>query len=207
MQAIPTRYNGRQFRSRLEARWAAFFDLMKWNWDYEPIDLNGWIPDFVVGDFATGAYVEVKPIDFDAAVIVPRGERFHRRSRTELEMSVSGTELIHARRQVPETSRGFLVVGLRPFFEDIDGRLMFPKLGPVWEPRWNRLLLPSISLHEERGVYDLIVGSDGDYPGLMTGLDFNSVNGVIDQFCGQGEILPSWHEAGNIVQWKSPVRR
>jgi hypothetical protein len=39
---------------------------MKWSWDYEPIDLNGWIPDFVVGDFATGAYVEVKPIDFGA---------------------------------------------------------------------------------------------------------------------------------------------
>lgn len=28
MNAIPTRYNGVQFCSRLEARWAAFFDLV-----------------------------------------------------------------------------------------------------------------------------------------------------------------------------------
>jgi len=26
--AIPTRYNGVNFRSRLEAKWAAFFDLL-----------------------------------------------------------------------------------------------------------------------------------------------------------------------------------
>lgn len=46
--AIPTMYNGVQFRSRLEARWAAFFDLCGWRWEYEPFDLNGWIPDFIV---------------------------------------------------------------------------------------------------------------------------------------------------------------
>jgi hypothetical protein len=27
--AIPTVYRGQQFRSRLEARWAAFFDLLR----------------------------------------------------------------------------------------------------------------------------------------------------------------------------------
>lgn len=46
--AIPTRYKGILFRSRLEARWAAFFDLAGWKWEYEPFDLNGWIPDFRV---------------------------------------------------------------------------------------------------------------------------------------------------------------
>jgi hypothetical protein len=46
LTAIPTRYGGVQFRSRLEARWAAFFDLAGWRWQYEPIDLAGWIPDF-----------------------------------------------------------------------------------------------------------------------------------------------------------------
>ncbi len=43
---IPTKYNGVQFRSRLEATYAAFFDLVGWRWDYEPVDLDGWIPDF-----------------------------------------------------------------------------------------------------------------------------------------------------------------
>ena len=46
--AHPTLYQGVQFRSRLEARWAAFFDLAGWGWDYEPIDLVGWVPDFIV---------------------------------------------------------------------------------------------------------------------------------------------------------------
>jgi hypothetical protein len=48
VKAIPTVYGGLQFRSRLEARWAAFFDLIGWSWSYEPIDLDGYIPDFIV---------------------------------------------------------------------------------------------------------------------------------------------------------------
>jgi hypothetical protein len=46
--SIPTEYAGVNFRSRLEARWAAFFDLNGWEWQYEPVDLNGWMPDFLV---------------------------------------------------------------------------------------------------------------------------------------------------------------
>ncbi len=44
----PTRYEGVLFRSRLESRWAAFFDLVGWAWEYEPFDLIGWTPDFLV---------------------------------------------------------------------------------------------------------------------------------------------------------------
>jgi hypothetical protein len=44
---IPTLYGGVKFRSRLEARWAAFADLAGWEWEYEPVDLKGWIPDFL----------------------------------------------------------------------------------------------------------------------------------------------------------------
>ena len=46
--AIPTTYSGVRFRSRLEARWSVFFDLVGWTWHYEPIDLAGYIPDFIV---------------------------------------------------------------------------------------------------------------------------------------------------------------
>lgn len=59
IQAIATTYRQYEFRSRLEAKWAAFFDLCKWPWSYEPVDLNGWIPDFAVGERPT--LVEVKP--------------------------------------------------------------------------------------------------------------------------------------------------
>lgn len=44
--SYPTKYDGVLFRSRLEARWAAMFDILEWGWDYEPFDLNGWVPDF-----------------------------------------------------------------------------------------------------------------------------------------------------------------
>lgn len=41
-------YRETRFRSRLEARWAAFFDLVGWRWTYEPFDTGGWIPDFLI---------------------------------------------------------------------------------------------------------------------------------------------------------------
>jgi hypothetical protein len=62
LYSIPTIYAGVRFRSRLEARWAAFFDLLKWEWHYEPFDLNGWIPDFVLHGKTRRTLVEVKPV-------------------------------------------------------------------------------------------------------------------------------------------------
>ena len=51
MKAIETQYKGYRFRSRLEARWAVFFDALGLDWEYEPegFDLgeSGWyLPDF-----------------------------------------------------------------------------------------------------------------------------------------------------------------
>ncbi len=57
---IPTTYRGVRFRSRLEARWAAFMDALRWPWVYEPTDLCSYIPDFVVS-FTSPLLVEVKP--------------------------------------------------------------------------------------------------------------------------------------------------
>lgn len=58
---IPTRYKNVMFRSRLEARWACFFDLLGWEWIYEPFDLNGYIPDFSFRNWRGSLIVEVKP--------------------------------------------------------------------------------------------------------------------------------------------------
>lgn len=68
-KAHPTKYSDVMFRSRLEARWAAFFDLCEFEWQYEPVDLDGWTPDFYLkfpcGHSSCGGYhslfVEVKP--------------------------------------------------------------------------------------------------------------------------------------------------
>jgi hypothetical protein len=60
---IETRYGGVVFRSRLEAKWAVMFDLLGWNWTYEPLDFSGWIPDFGLECLeGSTVYVEVKPV-------------------------------------------------------------------------------------------------------------------------------------------------
>lgn len=61
IRAIPTTYRGVNFRSRLEARYAAFFDAVRWPWRYEPIDLDGYIPDFVLEFEAGPLLIEIKP--------------------------------------------------------------------------------------------------------------------------------------------------
>jgi hypothetical protein len=65
MQAIETRYAGCRFRSRLEARWAVFFDRLGIRWEYEPQGfVVGWppgrryLPDFWLPDLHL--WVEVK---------------------------------------------------------------------------------------------------------------------------------------------------
>lgn len=79
IQAIPTRYAGCHFRSRLEARWAVFFDALGIRWEYEPEGFMGhreecYLPDFQLHNVmleacldeygrADGVYAEVKPTD------------------------------------------------------------------------------------------------------------------------------------------------
>ena len=59
-RGIPTKYKGIQFRSLLEVRWALFFDQMGWDYVYEPFDLEGWIPDFLLKG-REDILAEVKP--------------------------------------------------------------------------------------------------------------------------------------------------
>lgn len=75
IKSLNTRHNGYNFRSRLEARWAIFFDEMGWDYLYEPQGYalaNGdkYLPDFYLPRFNT--FVEVKfevlgEFDFDRA--------------------------------------------------------------------------------------------------------------------------------------------
>ena len=63
INAIETAYKGYRFRSRLEARWAVFFDALDMRWEYEKegFDINGtwYLPDFYLQDIS--CYAEVKP--------------------------------------------------------------------------------------------------------------------------------------------------
>jgi hypothetical protein len=68
MKAIDTVYRGYNFRSRLEARWAVFFDTAKLTWTYEEEGYqlpSGWyLPDFRILEF--DMFIEIKPVDFNA---------------------------------------------------------------------------------------------------------------------------------------------
>lgn len=55
IKAIETEYKGYKFRSRLEARWAIFFDAIGVRWEYEPEgyeteDGTRYLPDFLIHD-------------------------------------------------------------------------------------------------------------------------------------------------------------
>ena len=66
----PTRYGGIQFRSRLEARWAAMFDLLDWRWSYEPCELSGYVPAFII-EFIRPLLVEVVPLLWTTDAVEP----------------------------------------------------------------------------------------------------------------------------------------
>lgn len=64
IKAIETEYKGYRFRSRLEARWAVFFDALGLRWEYEKEgfefdDGTRYLPDFWMLDL--GCWIEIKP--------------------------------------------------------------------------------------------------------------------------------------------------
>jgi hypothetical protein len=63
IKPIETVYNGYRFRSRLEARWAVFFDALKIKYEYEKegYDLGGlgyYLPDFWLPEY--NCFIEIK---------------------------------------------------------------------------------------------------------------------------------------------------
>jgi len=62
IQPKPTQYKGIHYRSRLEARWALFFDYLKIPVEYEPkqfyLENFRYTPDFGIGNTT---FIEIKP--------------------------------------------------------------------------------------------------------------------------------------------------
>lgn len=68
IKAIETIYNGYKFRSRLEARWAVFFDALGIKYEYEPEgyelpDGTKYLPDFKVKCWGYRGSIWERPID------------------------------------------------------------------------------------------------------------------------------------------------
>lgn len=126
MKSIPTQYKGTNFRSRLEARWAAYFDMQDWGWTYEPIDLGGWTPDFSIHTKHGDVLVEVKPV-------APRA--------TPENFSLLPPDRSFDKARKHQTDNWILLLGTRPQ-KDADhwgiGTLMDPPGGST--PTWLEML-------------------------------------------------------------------
>jgi hypothetical protein len=184
IHAIPTKYASTQFRSRLEARWAAFFDLVGWRWEYEPFDLAGWIPDFALIGARETPLVEVKPIakfdDLIAEQACAKAEKAMRDSGRKDEILLLGFTW-------PVTDTRDLGIGwLAEWFED-----GYPETAVRgWElPHWAAAPFHSLGglgfRHGEASWRNRITGEyDGD-------------NGAFAE-----APLEQWREAGSTVQWQ-----
>ena len=177
LKAIPTTYRGIRFRSRLEARWGAFFDSMGWAWAYEPVDLDGWIPDFEVH----GRYAEVKPA----------------RSLEDLAEHVNG-------RQLAQAPTGTLLLGVHPFGTTV-GLVMHVAraLNGKNVSGAERNLLKHIEIvAHERGT-EHAVEKMTKACGLKVSRSVHTVPFVV----GAEMIERSWPEAMNATQYKAPRAR
>jgi hypothetical protein len=112
-RAIDTAYGGYLFRSRLEARWAVFFDVLALEWVYEPegYDLGAlgyYLPDFKLR--SPYLWVEVKagaPTDEEIDKIEALAHGSQRRA-----LLVSGDPLNAVWRNASRHTRSFQQTGL-----------------------------------------------------------------------------------------------
>ena len=182
--ARPTLYNGTRFRSRLEARWAAFFDQAGWRWEYEPLDLRGWVPDFLLIGRMRTIPVEVKPILWDPSGRVPPGDEAF--GLPELEKArTTGHEVLILGAYLP-TYRGFGSATLGALMNEewtIDEDGGGPDTAILWAGHQQPL-----DFSANQGSYRYRVG--GEYDG-----DRHL------RWCGADEVTEFWREAGNRTQW------
>lgn len=98
LKSIETKYKGYRFRSRLEARWAVFFDALNFKWEYEPegFDLGFgelYLPDFrVTSPQGHVTWYEVKPENHEGES--PKLMALKVRYEQGREMDYDGTEFV-----------------------------------------------------------------------------------------------------------------
>lgn len=110
IKAIETTYNGYKFRSRLEARWAVFFDALGIKYEYEPegFEFEGgkrYLPDFFIREW--DCWVEIKP-EIPILSIIKSGLRGGR-------YSVKKTEYKLCELLAKHTKKPVLLIGGTPW--------------------------------------------------------------------------------------------
>lgn len=121
--AIQTPYNGYRFRSRLEARWAVFFDTLGVEWDYENEGYqlpSGWyLPDFWLP--RAKVFLEVKPYNW---------------SHSDYKLDQAALQAVNKTREMKSGGMDLLIVAGRPwpheyhiYQEGIDGLIVPSQFG------------------------------------------------------------------------------
>lgn len=176
MRGIPTTYKGIDFRSRLEAKWATFFDLLGWKWEYEPFDLNGWIPDFILIGKNQTTLVEVKPYT--------RLDEF-KECREKVNQSVKGTSY--------ELNEILYLGCTLPWSENYGGINEAKALG--WLDDKMEIDTACLNNYNNWGFFH----SMNSYLDRITGM--YDGDGCI-KIPNPHEVDSLFNEAGNSVQWK-----
>jgi hypothetical protein len=176
-------YKGVRYRSRLEAKWAAFFDLLGWRFQYEPYDLQGWIPDFVIRG-AREVLVEVKPIGSI--------EKFEQ------------PKVLNALASSEKYKTELLVVGHTIFTSDESKGMFGPSIGWLGEFFESEIDKPNKgywfanAIMNKNGAWGFF-HEFGSFEDRITGLYDGDHHLVIPEF---EEVESLWNQAGNLVQWK-----
>lgn len=176
---IPTVYRHTRFRSRLEARWAAFFDLIGWRWTYEPFDGNGYIPDFVIEGDRTFA-VEIKPASTSNEFFAPTAK------------VCKGLDGVW--------SGGVVVLGMSPM-----GYLQPRRVGAWWRAHARdyadgNTVEPFEDMWWCRGELGLHALC-GVHVDRVFGPDLRRLGSAAEE-CLDQDIEKLWSRAGNAVQWR-----
>lgn len=186
---IPTKYGFINFRSRLEARWAAFFDILGWSWTYEPFDLPGWIPDFVIVGAHGSVLVEVKPCS------------------TSTQMRA---ELNAVRASLSPGSPPAMVVGVSPFVLPEGGGVAEVVLGlgsrSGWGSNddceeWTEGFV--LGRWKDEKTNELQFGIADQFSCYSDKLGVGYDGGRIRHAPFVEEVLPLWAAACNLTQWKA----
>ena len=172
----PTIYKGITFRSRLEARWAAMFDILGWAWEYEPESDGFYIPDFLLhGSAGRQIYVEVKPL----ATFLGDREAIAAKAFDAIGY---GEQLLILTDQFPDAI-GF-DVALLGFLHSNDDRDHVEDNAILFQP----------------SGYDF-AGEFGSWAGRLTGAyDGNAL--FEGSLVSKADLLKLWSQAGNAIQWK-----
>lgn len=190
VQAIETVYNGCRFRSRLEARWAAFFDGIGWRWEYEPFDASGYIPDFLVYG-QEPIIVEIKPYGEDpcqyqeeATRIVPKLADHWSGHVTVFGLS----PLLHVSQTFNEVGPGIYAAGPRSWgSEGEQAALAWSECGNRYDRRGVLPICRRISLQHTYDNYTTIPCKHY-YGGHLIGAEYSHLKQV-------------WDHARDVTRW------